>query len=264
MKINTFLTYLILILFFSCSKSNTRYNVEVVGHAAGGLDLDRAPFPGNTIPSILYAKDLGIKHVELDIQLNAENRWVLFHADYLEEKTNASGCINQKTTQEIRNIRYIGHPNIEIPFLIDLDLSDFQTVFLDLRDYQPCNNFQYHQAEDMLTELLIFKALHSQLHIVIVAKRPQFLNYFRQNGFDVCFEANTFEDLLLKNANFDYNYYIIRNQKVTSDNVAQIRALNKQILLFDVKSRAGNIDAMEKNPNFVVTDAIASALLLKE
>lgn len=251
-------------LYLSCTKSNSRYNVEVVGHAAAGLDVDRVPFPGNTIPAIHYAKNLGVKHIEIDIQLSSDQRWVLFHADYLQEKTNAFGCIHQKHTDEIREIRYIGYPNIEIPFLSDLDVSDFQTVFLDLRDYQACNDFLYHPAENMLNDLLIFKAKHPDLQIVIVGKRPEFLNYFKENGFNVCFESSTFGDLVLKNDNFGYDYYMIRNHSISANEVLQIRALNKQILLFDVKSRAGNISAMKKKPNFVVSDAVASALILSE
>ena len=248
----------------SCKKSTTRYPVQVIGHAAAGLDLDRTPFPGNTLEAIYYAKSLGIKHLELDVQLTKDNRFVLYHADVLDLHTNSTGCVHYKTLEEIKAIHHIGHQNIAIPELLEVDFSGFNTVYLDLRDYKPCEDFQLHNLELMLEQFNLFRSMHDQLRIVVVAKRTQFLNAFRTNGFEVCFEAHSFEALLSADENHDYPSYIIRNRQISKEQVSIMRAKNKEIIIFDIKSRAGNISAMQKGPDYVMTDAISSALVLSE
>jgi len=70
-----------------------------IGHA--GLGFHRwypfNPLPSNSFKSVLSAlEDFNSDGVEVDVQLSADNVFVLYHDRELNTKTNLKGCIAQK------------------------------------------------------------------------------------------------------------------------------------------------------------------------
>ena len=72
---------------------------RIIGHrgAAGYA-------PENTLASIRYAADLGIKWVELDVKITADGVPVLFHDNKLERTTNGQGYLANKTWNELETL----------------------------------------------------------------------------------------------------------------------------------------------------------------
>jgi hypothetical protein len=256
-------TFLGMLLFLSaCKHSRERYDVGVIGHAAAGLDVDRVPYPGNTQESIDYARALGLKHIEIDIQLTADKQWALFHNDFMDFHTTHDGCISQFTADYLKTVAFHGFPNIKINFLNDADVSGFETVYLDLRHYLPCENFTHIDTSYLFTGIDDFIANNPQVKVVMITNKPSLLPFYKAKGVPVCFEAQNFNQIAQIYNLYPYADFVIRNRYITAEEVSAIRNMGASIIIFDVKSYEGNIDAMRKNPNFVMTDAIASALIL--
>lgn len=256
------ISFFMTLLLSSCKHSKERYDVGVIGHAAAGLDVDRVPYPGNTQESIDFARSLGVKHIELDIQLTAEKQWALFHNDFMDFHTTHAGCIAQYTADYLKTVSYHGFPNIKINFLNDVDVSGFETVYLDLRHYLPCENFAHIDTSYLYVGIDDFIANNPQVNVVMVTNKSSLLPFYNAKGITVYFEAQNFNQIAEIYSLYPYADFIIRNRNIRADEVSAIRNMGASIVIFDVKSYEGNIDAMRKNPNFVMTDAIASALIL--
>lgn len=236
--------------------------IAVVGHAGAGLDMERVPFPGNTQESLDFAVALGLRHVEVDLQLSSDGHWILFHDDFLDARTNFSGCISQYSRLDLQDLRYNGFANNKIPALDEIDFSAFETVFLDIRDYRPCENFQSIDTALMHLEILSISERFPQQHFVIISRRIPVLLHFKNLSFDVCFETVEVENMYHAAMNFGIDFFTFRNKNISAGELATARQFGWRIMLFDAKSHAGNRRAMQKKPNFVLTDAVVSALQL--
>lgn len=86
----------------------------VIGHRGAA-----AYAPENTMPSFEKALALGVRDVELDVQLTKDNQLVLFHDDDLSKKTKGKGPVRGMTLKELKKLE-IGtwfdkeHPQTEI------------------------------------------------------------------------------------------------------------------------------------------------------
>lgn len=58
--------------------------------------------PENTLPAFRRAVELGAEEVELDVQLSADDRLVLFHDDTLDAKTDLAGPVRAHTAGALR------------------------------------------------------------------------------------------------------------------------------------------------------------------
>jgi glycerophosphoryl diester phosphodiesterase len=252
----------VFLLLSSCKHSNERYYVGVIGHAAAGLDVDRVPYPGNTQESIDYARSIGVKHIEIDIQLSADKHWVLFHNDVMDFHTTHDGCINQYNSNYLKTISYHGYSKVKIQLLNEINVLGFETVYLDVRHYLPCENFTHIDTAYLYAGIDVFVAANPDVKVSIITNKPSLLPFYHTKGLDVWFEAQTVHQALLINALYPYTNFVFRNRHISAEQVAELRNIGKSLIIYDVKSYEGNIDAMRKNPNFVMTDAIASALIL--
>jgi glycerophosphoryl diester phosphodiesterase len=249
-------------VLYGCRKEETFPHVEVVGHAATGLHMERLPFPGNTQEAINFAAALGLKHIEVDLQLTADGHWVLFHGDFLTDKTNFSGCVSQYTADEIKNIRYHGFPNVKIPFLHETDFSAFNYVFFDIKHFNACNNYSLLDTALMHKEILHMVEKFPEQKFVVVCRHEPVLTHFRNLGLEVCHEVFNYQSLKNSIALNNFDFFAIRNAQITREQVAESKNLGLRIKIFGVRSKAGNRDAMRKSPNFVMSDAVVSALHL--
>jgi glycerophosphoryl diester phosphodiesterase len=75
---------------------------DIVAHRGAPLGV-----PENTIPAFERALELGADAVELDVRLSKDGIPVIFHHFYLDEGTNASGCIFQYTFEELQRVEVL-------------------------------------------------------------------------------------------------------------------------------------------------------------
>ncbi len=246
----------------SCKKSSNYAHVEVVGHAGAGLDVERVPFPGNTQQSLDFAAGLGLKHVEVDLQLSADHQLIMFHNDFLQGQTDGTGCIRNLTAEQIKKMRYLGFPKISVQALREINFSAFQQVFLDIRHYNACEDFNLFDFALMVPEIEELRVKFPSQEFVVVSRYIPLLLLFKDLGFEVCQEVTEMPAILNSYNNFEIDFFIIRNLNISAEQVNEARKLGVRLVIYGVKSHAGNRDAMRKNPTFVMTDAIVSALQL--
>jgi glycerophosphoryl diester phosphodiesterase len=246
----------------ACQKQDIFPQVEVIGHAGAGLDVERVHFPGNTQESLNFAANLGVAHVEVDLHLSADNRWMLFHDDFLELRTNFSGCIRNYTKSELEGLRFLGFPNVGLQSLIDTDFSSFDFVFLDIRHYDACADFALLDTALMHQDVLEVVQRFPNQRFVLVSRRVPVLNHFKDLGLEVCHEVSNYAALETSGFDNNFDFFALRNAHISKEEIAAAQGFGWRILLFDVKSHAGNRSAMKKKPNFVMTDALVSALEL--
>jgi glycerophosphoryl diester phosphodiesterase len=254
----------VFLLLSSCKHSNERYNVGVIGHAAAGLDVDRVPYPGNTQESIDYARSLGLKRIEIDIQLSSDKQWVLFHNDFMDFHTIHDGCISQFTVDYLKTVAYHGYPKIKINLLNEINVTGFETVYLDVRHYLPCQDFVHIDTAYLYTGIDAFVAANPGVKVSVITNKPSLLPFYHAKGLEVWFETQTINQAFQIHALYPYADFVFRNRHISAEQVSELRNLGKAVMIYDVKSYEGNVNAMRKNPNFVMTDAIASALILSQ
>ena len=75
---------------------------DVLAHR--GASADRPP--GNTMPAFVRALELGVDHIETDVQASADGRVVVFHDDRLDGTTTGSGRIADHPWSHLQSLRY--------------------------------------------------------------------------------------------------------------------------------------------------------------
>ncbi len=60
--------------------------------------------PENTIGGITYALNLGLKAIEIDVHLSADNRLIVIHDDTVDRTTNGTGKIKDLSSEDIRSL----------------------------------------------------------------------------------------------------------------------------------------------------------------
>jgi glycerophosphoryl diester phosphodiesterase len=121
---------------------------KIIAHKGGGRNIDRQPFPENSISLIEYCERLGANSIEIDVQLTKDKVPVLFHDEYLSKRTINEdyfiGKLSDYTFNQLRDfvtLRNLGDSKKEelIPTL-DEALSavskntGLRTVWLDIKD----------------------------------------------------------------------------------------------------------------------------------
>ena len=154
-----------LFLITSCAskfKKSDGQNLKAIGHrgAAGYA-------PENTLPAFSVAKQLGVKDVELDVQLSADDEVILFHDVTLDTKTNRKGTVGEFKTKDLLKTE-IGewfdktHPDIEKKYK-GTYLTTLDQVFKDFgRDFY--FHVELKSEQDKLPEAVLKKlGTHNQL-----------------------------------------------------------------------------------------------------
>jgi glycerophosphoryl diester phosphodiesterase len=68
--------------------SPSPYPFQLVAHRGNAGEC-----PENTLPAFQSALDLGLKHLELDVQLSADGEPMVIHDSHLERTAGMSGCV---------------------------------------------------------------------------------------------------------------------------------------------------------------------------
>lgn len=57
--------------------------------------------PENSLPAFRVAAELGVREVELDVQVSSDDVLILFHDDVLDDKTNGNGAVRDHTAADV-------------------------------------------------------------------------------------------------------------------------------------------------------------------
>jgi len=265
---NIFLITFFLISFFSCEKidvdlsqvSNLNDNkISPFGHAGMGI---ASHFPINSFESISNALHLGAEGVEIDIQMTKDSVLILYHDRSLESQTDFEGLIQDHNWSSLRKATY-KNPIFAEYKIVSLDqlLGNLKNVenyhfLLDFKLYQPDNSDAYVSTYiNALTRVVDKYGLENNVLTAFYQKKYlEKLRSVRPNYKLVI--NNSFEHGIVEA--YDLNAYgiILKNELTTKNQIEQAHDLNIRVYLFGVHSKSENLDAIEKYPDFILSDKI--------
>ena len=136
--------------------------------------------PEQTTASFQLAKKLGVKVVELDVWKTYDNDFVVFHDSTLDDKTDGTGKVEDKTLAELKALKFTKganlnkYPNLKIlsfdetmKLLKELGLNaliDFKTYTLSSSIYEKLLNII--KANGMLSNVAIATWYGSQIKVI--------------------------------------------------------------------------------------------------
>lgn len=255
-----------LILLTSCGKKDfniTNLNgnqITAMGH--GGMGISNT-YPINTFESISSALANGADGTEIDVQMTADKVLVAFHDVELSQKTNLSGRINERSWAELQEAQYNFTPysGYSIVSMDDLftNLQNINTytfafdckLFLVSNDDQPKMDFAM-----ALVDLINKHNLEN--NTFIESTETDFLRLLTELNPDLRLfyyavdMANGIENAM----DLGLQGITISNKKVDQSEIQLAHDAGLQVALFNTQSKSDNIEAIEKNPDYIQSDRL--------
>lgn len=275
------LTFLAAILLFSsCEKiENGEVNnlndgiISIIGHGGAGFQSPYNEMPENSMASIKRAIEVyNADGVELDIQLTKDHQFVGYHDDKLETSTNASGYVYNFNLSELENVKFNRN------FYTNLFLNESITSLEQILIYFSSRRIKPQLHLDLRTWLYDSKLftekkfieLYTRKLVELVAKynyQPYtFIGTSSRYSLTALNQLNPELKLFLETENVtgEINYLkansiygvVAYNERISKSQIEFAHRNNIRVLLFNVKSRISSVEAVSKNPDFIITDNI--------
>lgn len=263
------LSIILIILFsFSCGKNDLDLSqvrnlngdkISPFGHAGMGIS---SQYPFNSFESISNALNIGAEGVEIDIQMTKDSVLVLFHDRTLQEQTDLEGLIYDQNWDDLKEATY-KNPLFAEYKIVSLDqlfehlkkVKDYQ-FFLDFKLYQPDNSASY--VSTYINAVIKTIEKHQLENNVLLSffqqKYLEKLKLVRPNYKLVI--NNSFENGMLLADDLNAYGIILNNDNVTKSQIEQAHEEGIRVYLFGTYSRSDNLDAIEKHPDFILTDKV--------
>lgn len=262
---------------FDASKIDNLNDGKVlkIGHAGFGFHrwIPFNALPSNSFKSIMTAlDDHQADGVEVDVQLSADDVFVLYHDNELDTKTDLKGCIPQLTWDKIKTANYqLGYPFdwfqneklITLNSLIDTvkKREVFPYLHLDLNTFSTCfelaeNNDLRHRFIHQLNSTLLEKDVPKDKILLIISEREAVNEAkFIETPFPIAFEITLQfeEDLEWAKAN-EMEILIVKRKLLTPERSKEIHDAGMEVITFSAKSKSGNKKILQLNPDMVQTD----------
>lgn len=261
-------TFIILTSFFSCGKNDIDLSqirnlnedrISPFGHAGMGIS---SQFPFNSFESISNALNIGAEGVEFDIQMTKDSVLVLFHDRTLQEQTDLEGVIYDKNWDDLKEATY-KNPIFAEYKIVSLDqlfgnlrnVKNYQFL-LDFKLYQPDNSDNYVATyiNAIIKTVEKYQLENNVLPSFFQQKYLEKLKSIRPNYKLVI--NNSFENGVLIADDLDAYGIILNNEVTTKSQIEQAHDEGIRIYLFGTYSKSDNLDAIEKHPDFILTDKV--------
>ena len=254
---------LILLFLFSCKKEtfdivNLNGNkISVLGHAGMGINHT---YPINSYESVLNCLTLGADGTELDIQMTKDSVVILFHDEYLESSTNSSGQVFSKTWAEIKSSSYTDplYANYKIISLDELlsNIPNVQqyTFAFDCKNYDS-NSSNVNTFNQKLIQLIEKHQLENTVNLEY--NRVDMIASMKTLSPNLrIFAYTTFDEAMNIVNQYQIDGISISTDLITKEQVLQAHNNGTLVSVFGTDAKAGNIEAIEKNVDFIQTDKL--------
>ena len=256
---------IIVLIFISCNRSQGDYAAcQIIGHGANGLENTASIYHDNTAQAIALATErIGCSGVELDVQLSADGSLWLFHDELLDKETSGKGSINDHNDAYLDKLEYATIHREKLVCLSKTNI-DFKskTVFLDLKHLNSSQN-KWVDLDNMLEAIRIFKLINKTLDLNLITNNYAWLPYLLDLDIPVFVELADVTSNL-STLPEDVAGVVIKNRHCSADQVNVFRSKGKKVVIFEVRSPKWTGRALEKQPDYLITDDIRVALIEKE
>lgn len=246
-------------------KNLNNNKIGCFGHAGMGIFYR---FPINSKESLEHCFDIGSNGCEMDLQLTKDSILVLFHDTKLEDGSNGKGIINDKNWDEIKGCYHKTPLSkktkiISLPDLLNsIKTPDYKLVFdckLYLGNGKNYDNF-LHSYANALKDIMDKHQINDRVFIessdtnflrILKIKDPQ-LNLF--------YYPQTFEIGLTIANRMNLFGISIPNERISKEQVEIAHQYGKTIAVWNVSTENKNIDAIEKNVDYIQSDRLKHLL----
>lgn len=254
---------LCLVLLYGCSRTDIHpinlngNRIDIIGH--GGMGIFSL-YPMNSAESILMAVSSGADGVEMDCELLADGKFVVFHDEILSELTWYSGKIYDMNSSSISQVLYKDPPlgNYHLVLLEDmlqaLHPSD-PLVTLDLKTFSPDTSDAY--VSNYCVRLIHLLKKYPFSKVNIESKNEKFIRKFNQADSALRLFWSGSADHAFDVAARHHLYGITYNfQDCEQEWIDQAHARGLRVALWNTQSKKDNLNAIEMNPDFIQTDRL--------
>lgn len=250
-------------LVFSCTKKNYA-SISIFGHAGMGLSMENSLYHDNSKEAVeLCLAFPNCDGVEVDIQLDKQGCLWLYHDAFLDKISSLSGCINDKETSELEQANYTTLKKEKLVKLNEVIpiIGSNQKLFLDIKNHNACLNTSVNL--NFFKQSLANTLGNDTSNLFMILSDTVWIKNLNET-YAVFFSSDNFSSaykFILENPKT--RGLVIRNKSITKSQIDSIKTLGKEVYLYDMRSPKGNREALNKNPNGIITDDIRAALIEK-
>lgn len=159
----------------------------------------------NTLSGFNYLKSIGVRAVELDVQMTADHQLVVFHDAVLQPMSTGMGCISDKSLADIKKLNLLQNgyfkcdetiPTLQEVFEI---IHNFEHIQLEVKIYPFTKDLEH-----IATQLAAIYRQYPQ-HVIISSFSEDFLQHMQQHYPDVA-TGLLLEEYHSGHPDYNYNY----------------------------------------------------------
>jgi glycerophosphoryl diester phosphodiesterase len=244
----------------SCSKEEQSSfpDIEIFGHGGAGFQSHINTLPENSFLSIQKAVEvLNADGVEVDIQIDSDGKLWLYHEQYLQTKTNCTGCFGDKSSTYISNCSYSQQHNI---YSLEELISYFKTmnpipkISLQAQLYDRC--MDYEKLAESIIEIINSNNAYSWIQIESDSKELLMLLKNAPSKFQLFLNTKDITNGISICNEYHFNGLISHHQDVSKEEVETIKSFGLKIGVYGVGNQWEAKSALAKHPNQIQTDNI--------
>ena len=264
---NIILLLSLLITISGCQKEDfdivNLNNNEIAVYGHGGMGIGQT-YPINSFESILYCLNIGTDGTELDVQMTKDSVLVAYHAMSLEHSTNSSGQINNKTWDEISHTTYNNPPytNYKLISLTELfanidNLHDFTFTF-DCKLYNSSHDLNSYYISFINAINRISDKFNLQDILHIESQNKEFLRLLQasQRDYKLFIYPSSFEEGFQIAKSLNLYGITISTDDISKPQIENAHNNGLFVAIWNTNSKNKNIEAINKNPDFIQTDKV--------
>jgi len=267
--------YVLLICLITISCSKEEFDIEnlngneIISMGHGGMGVGNT-YPIDSYESILKALNLGMDGSEMDVQMTRDSVLVAFHDQDLSDITNLSGLINSKGWSEIQDAYYTQTPYLNYS-LISLDqlfshiknVKKYKFTF-DCRLFANSDDTDKYYSTYINAIDKIVQKYDLENNLYIESQNVNFLNRFKNldTNYKLFLYSSSFEsgfDIALSNNLWGIS---MSTRNISKEQIEIAHANNLYVAIWNIHTKSDNVDAINKNPDFIQTDDVKSLVKL--
>lgn len=254
-----------IVILTSCKKYNFQIEnlngnrIAVIGH--GGMGINSA-YPSNSLESILKCLDSGADGVEIDIQMTTDGVFLAYHDDYLENLTNGSGSIYNQTWGQIAGTEfkepiYANYSMVTLETILNsIESPARYTFFFHCKNISPDTSSVFlNEFVGNISELLDTFGIISNSYVQL--GRADMISKFNELRPDISLfsypEFDTGIELASEN---NIKGITVQVDRVSAEQIQIAHDLGLLVAIYGTHKKKKNIEAVEKNPDFIQTDKV--------
>jgi glycerophosphoryl diester phosphodiesterase len=259
-------TVLLLIIWLIACKKKESLPILVIGHAGMGLEFSGSLYHGNSEEAMDFA--IGMPNcdgVEIDVRMSSDGSLWLSHDETLDYETNSSGCVGDKSIEELNNVYYNTLKKEKLAELSEIECfrEGSKYLFLDIKHANFCQN-NSQDVNLFLNGLNDWKKkiTNASSRVVIVLSNADWVSPFLSAGWNVLFSSDDSElRTQLTSAYPSLKGFVCKNGLCSENDVENLILAGKEIYLYEVRSPKALKQVRKKNPTGVLSDDVQGSIV---